>query len=61
MSWNQPTIESIRYCQQGGFLMSSRGLNICTLGGNRCADPEIRQVERKNGSSNSGCQNDPLH
>ena len=31
--------------------MSSRGLNICTFGGNVAADPEIRQVERKNGSS----------
>lgn len=31
--------------------MSSRGLNICTLGGNVAADPEIRQIERKNGGS----------
>lgn len=31
--------------------MSSRGLNICTLAGNVAADPEIRQIERKDGST----------
>jgi single-strand DNA-binding protein len=30
--------------------MSSRGLNICTLAGNVAADPEIHQIERKDGS-----------
>lgn len=30
--------------------MSSRGLNICTLAGNVAANPEIRQIERKDGS-----------
>ncbi len=29
--------------------MSSRGLNLCTLAGNVAADPEIRNVEYKNG------------
>lgn len=29
--------------------MSSRGLNICTLGGHVAADPEIRQLELKEG------------
>lgn len=31
--------------------MSSRGLNLCTLSGNVAADPEIRNIERKNGGT----------
>ncbi|MEB3290663.1 MAG: single-stranded DNA-binding protein [Leptolyngbya sp.] len=30
--------------------MSSRGLNLCTLAGHVAADPEIRRVERRDGS-----------
>lgn len=30
--------------------MSSKGLNVCTLSGNVAADPQIRQIERKDGS-----------
>lgn len=31
--------------------MSSRGFNACTLAGNVAADPEIRQIVRKDGST----------
>jgi single-stranded DNA-binding protein len=31
--------------------MSSRGLNLCTLAGNVAADPQVRNIERKNGGS----------
>lgn len=50
---SSPRLQQAAFTESTGGtkIMSSRGLNLCTLAGNVAADPHVRTIERKDGSS----------